>query len=131
MNGVLQILSGRQEHPLSKSPYRGSIPAAPATHSCVLPGFPRDERMDRTSRLFARALSSPDSRFAEPEAEIVESLWPCRPQDGVEPLPKVASPCSALNRATMAWHGEVHEAAPVFPAIESAPRIRVKFQGFW
>ncbi len=84
-----------------------------------------------TSRLFARSLSSPDSRFAEPEAEIVESLWPCRPQDGVEPLPKLASPCSALNRATMAWHGEVHEAAPVFPAIESAPRIRVKFQGFW
>ena len=53
-----------------------SNPLAPATHSSVLPGFPRDPGMGRKSRLFAHSLWSPDSRFAELAAEIPESLRP-------------------------------------------------------
>lgn len=41
-----------------------SIPAWSATHSSVLPGFPRDRRMGRKSRLFTHSLWSPDSRSA-------------------------------------------------------------------
>ena len=36
-----------------------------------------DARMGRKSRLFAHSISSPDSRLADLEAEIAESLRPC------------------------------------------------------
>ena len=54
-----------------------SIPAAPASHSGVRPGSPRNARMGRKSRLFAHSISSPDSQFADLEVEIAESLRPC------------------------------------------------------
>jgi hypothetical protein len=54
----------------------GSNPPASARQSSVLPGFPRDAGMRRKSRLFAHWLRSPDSRFAEEETEIPESLRP-------------------------------------------------------
>jgi hypothetical protein len=55
---------------------RSSIPPRAASHSGVWPSFPRDMRMGRKSRLLAHWLRSPDSRFAEEEAEIPESLRP-------------------------------------------------------
>lgn len=57
-------------------PFGGSIPPAPATHSSVLPGFPRDPGKGRKSVLFTHCLRSPGSRYAEVEPEIPESLRP-------------------------------------------------------
>ena len=57
-------------------PFGGSNPPAPASQSCVRPGFPRDARMGRKSGLFAHSLSSPDSCFADLEAEVAKSLRP-------------------------------------------------------
>jgi hypothetical protein len=55
-----------------------SIPPKAASHSRLWPNFPRDPGMGRKSRLFALSLWSPDSRFAEHEAQIAESLRPFR-----------------------------------------------------
>ena len=52
-----------------------SIPGWSATQFCVRPAS-QDARMGRKSRLFAHSVSSPNSRFADVEAEIAESLRP-------------------------------------------------------
>jgi hypothetical protein len=54
-----------------------SIPGWSASHSGVRPGSPRTATMGRKSRLFTHSTSSPDSRFADLEVEIAESLRPC------------------------------------------------------
>ncbi len=46
-------------------PFGGSIPPAPASHSGIRPGFPRDARMGRKSGLFAHSILSPDSQLAD------------------------------------------------------------------
>jgi hypothetical protein len=50
--------------------------ASPATHSHLWPGYLRDVRMGRKSRLFAHSLPSLGSRFPELEVKIPESLRP-------------------------------------------------------
>ena len=54
-----------------------SNPLAPARHSCVWPGCPRNARLCRKYRLFARSISSPDSQIGNLRAPIGESLRPC------------------------------------------------------
>jgi hypothetical protein len=50
--------------------------ASPARHSRDRPALRNEAKMGRKSRHFAHSLPSPDSRLAEIEAEIPESLWP-------------------------------------------------------
>ena len=51
--------------------------ASPATQPGVRPGFPREARMGRKSRLFAHSLPSLDARFPVVDVVIAESLRPC------------------------------------------------------
>jgi len=61
---------------ISSNRTSGSNPSWTATHSSVLPGFPRDREMSRKFRLFAHSLWSLGSRLAVLQGEIAESLRP-------------------------------------------------------
>ena len=57
-------------------PFGGSIPPAPASHSCIRPGFPGDARMGRKSGLFAHLILSLETQIRKSGTEIDESLRP-------------------------------------------------------
>jgi len=54
----------------------GAHPPAPARQSGLRPGSTGNARIGRKCRLFARAISSPNSQIGNIRAPIGESLWP-------------------------------------------------------
>jgi hypothetical protein len=56
-----------------------SNPLTPARHSRIRPGSPRNAKYRRKYRIFARAVLSPDSQFADLGAPIAKNLRPPPP----------------------------------------------------